>query len=222
MTIAEKMVAHAQNEKTIAENQQKVYDAGFAAGSGVDYDTVFAEGRAQGEQDAYDAFWDTYQQNGERTHYSYAFAGRGWDDEVFKPKYPLTNITEADSMFSNNMHLSVIDCDLDFSNCTSNTYLFNSAISLNRIKSIKFNNSGKNSYIFAACSQLQDITINGTIAFDLSFSAASKLTLESLTSIINAYEAGAYTLTLHATAKARLTDELTQIAADKGLTIKPL
>ena len=212
-TIAEKLT-------TIAENQQKVYDAGYTAGSGVDRDAVLAEGREQGEQDAYDAFWDVYQQNGERTHYSYAFAGRGWDDTVFKPKYPLTITEAADSMFSNNMNLSYVDYDLDFSNCPSNTYLFTSAISLRRIKSIKFNNKGKNSYIFASCPALRDITIKGTIAFDISFGNSSYLTLDSLTSIINAYEAGAYTLTLHADAKARLTDELKQIAADKGLTIK--
>lgn len=213
MTMAEKLT-------TIAENQQKVYDAGYAAGSSIDYDTAFAEGYTQGEKDAYDAFWDEYQQNGERTQYSYAFAGHGWQDAVFKPKYPLTNITVADSMFSNNMYLDYIDCDLDFSNCTSNTYLFNSCITLKRIQSIKFNNAGKNTYLFQNCSELKSITINGTIAFDLSFTKSSKLTIESLTSIINAYEAGAYTLTLHATAKARLTDELKQIAADKGLTIK--
>ncbi len=213
-TIAEKLT-------TIAENQQKVYDAGYVAGSGIDYDTVFAAGREQGEQDAYDTFWDVYQQNGERTHYAYAFAGRGWNDAVFKPKYPLTITESADSMFSNNMYLDYIDYDLDFSNCPTNTYLFNSCISLSRIKSIKFNNAGKNGYIFQNCGELQDITINGTIAFDIpSLSKSSKLTLASLTSIINAYEAGAYTLTLHADAKARLTDELIQIAADKGLTIK--
>ncbi len=205
---------------TIAENQQKVYDAGYAAGSGVDYDTVFAAGREQGEKDAYDAFWDAYQDNGERTHYSYAFAGYGWDDDVFKPKYPLTNITAADSMFAQNINLTYIDYDLDLSNCASNTYLCNNAISLRRIKSIKFNNEGKNTNLFSSCQSLQSITINGTIAFDISMAKCSKLTLDSLTSIINAYEAGGYTLTLHATAKALLTDELNQIAADKGLTIK--
>ena len=215
MSIAEKLT-------TIAENQQKVYDAGFAAGSGFDYDTVYAGGREQGKQDAYDAFWDVYQLNGERDHYVKAFAGRGWDDAVFKPKYPLDSgvITNAAQMFGDNMHLSYVDYDLDFSNSTDCSYLFTQCISLKRIKSIKFNNSANNNYLFASCKELADITINGTIAFDISLSASSKLSLDSLTSIINAYEAGAYTLTLHATAKARLTDELKQIAADKGLTIK--
>ena len=50
---------------TIAENQQKVYDAG--------------------KQAEYDAFWDSYQAYASRTDYSYAFYN--WKDEVFKPKY---------------------------------------------------------------------------------------------------------------------------------------
>ena len=38
-------------------------------------------------QKAYDDFWDTFQQNGERTKYEYAFASDGWTNEIFKPKY---------------------------------------------------------------------------------------------------------------------------------------
>lgn len=34
-------------------------------------------------------FWDTYQQNGIRGHYSYAFAGDWWTDDTFKPKYAI-------------------------------------------------------------------------------------------------------------------------------------
>ncbi|MBE6983107.1 MAG: hypothetical protein E7435_02320 [Ruminococcaceae bacterium] len=30
--------------------------------------------------DGMDAFWDAYQQNGERTDYNAGFAGQGWDD----------------------------------------------------------------------------------------------------------------------------------------------
>ena len=38
--------------------------------------------------DAYDKFWDMFQQNGTRTEYRYAFAYTGWTEEMFKPKYP--------------------------------------------------------------------------------------------------------------------------------------
>lgn len=38
-------------------------------------------------QEAYDDFWDTFQQNGERTAYEYAFGSDGWTNDIFKPKY---------------------------------------------------------------------------------------------------------------------------------------
>lgn len=34
-----------------------------------------------------DNFYDKYQQNGERTNYDYGFAGEGWTDAIFNPKY---------------------------------------------------------------------------------------------------------------------------------------
>ena len=37
----------------------------------------------------YDTFWDNYQENGERTDYSQAFCGEGWNENIFKPKYNL-------------------------------------------------------------------------------------------------------------------------------------
>ena len=49
---------------------------------------------AKGSADSfYDQFWDAYQNNGKYEHwmhYAYAFAGRGWTDEVYNPKYPIS------------------------------------------------------------------------------------------------------------------------------------
>ena len=49
---------------------------------------------AKGSDDSfYDQFWDAYQNNGKYEHwmhYAYAFAGRGWTDEVYNPKYPIS------------------------------------------------------------------------------------------------------------------------------------
>lgn len=53
---------------TIAENVQKVYEAGKKA--------------------EYDAFWDTFQQNGNRKNYQNAF-GSCFTPEIFKPKYAI-------------------------------------------------------------------------------------------------------------------------------------
>lgn len=52
-----------------------------------------------GQKNAYDAFWDAYQQNGNRTNYEYAFAGIGWTSESFKPKYPIAP-TVMNGMFN--------------------------------------------------------------------------------------------------------------------------
>ena len=60
MSIADKLT-------TIAENEQKVYDAG-----------------AKSE---YDKFWDNIQNYGKQKSYQYLFGGRAWTPDTFKPKY---------------------------------------------------------------------------------------------------------------------------------------
>ena len=61
----------------IAENQQKVFEAG--------------------KQVEYDRFWDSYQEGGKRTNYTAVFAN-GWNDEIFNPKYDFI-LTNASQMF---------------------------------------------------------------------------------------------------------------------------
>lgn len=53
-----------------------------------------------GYKSYYHEFWDSYQQNGERKSYAFAFAGEGWTVENFKPKYDIIVKTTARSMFS--------------------------------------------------------------------------------------------------------------------------
>lgn len=37
-----------------------------------------------------DMFWDSYQQNGNRTNYDFAYSGEGWNDVTFNPRYDIT------------------------------------------------------------------------------------------------------------------------------------
>lgn len=92
--------------KTIARNQQRIYDAGFAAGqaAGGDTDAAYNEGYDAGKQAEYDAFWDVYQENGNRTSYTYAFSGDGWTSENLRPKYDIKP-TRVDGMFSSSNRL---------------------------------------------------------------------------------------------------------------------
>lgn len=90
-----------------------VYEAGKSAGSG-DTDEAYNNGYADGKQDGIaegfeqgksaerNEFWDTNQQNGNRTNYAYAYSGGGWNKNNFKPKYdirPNANYGSAQSLF---------------------------------------------------------------------------------------------------------------------------
>lgn len=97
MSIAEKLAA-------IAENEQKVYDAG--------------------KKSQYDEFWDAFQDNGNRDDYGYAFRYKGWNDVNFNPKHKMYP-TWASYMFANS---EIIDTELekyvDFSNCADISGIF--------------------------------------------------------------------------------------------------
>ena len=114
MSIADKLT-------TIAENEQKVYDAG-----------------AKSE---HDKFWDAFQENGKRVSYSNVFveAIRYWSKESFKPKYNIAPKGRVDGMFfiRDNTYVPTvypkIEMDkledelgikFDFSNATNFSYAF--------------------------------------------------------------------------------------------------
>ena len=68
-----------------AESWNGGYHSGYADG----YDAGYEEGYEEGKQAEYDAFWDAYQDNGNRTNYNGAFMGYGWIEETMLPKYPI-------------------------------------------------------------------------------------------------------------------------------------
>lgn len=193
-TIAEKLT-------TIAENEQKVYEAG--------------------KQAEFDNFWDTYQSNGTRVDYSYAFAGKGWTDEFFKPKYDIYPGIYAKYMFrESNIHdltgiLKNLNISLDLSRChsvegmfygstvtnipvlslknasTANTGLSSFFYNCTRLVTVeKFivNNNGthKFSSTFNYCSKLENIRFEGVIGTNISFQWSTKLSVDSMKSIISA------------------------------------
>jgi len=205
MSIAEKL-------KTIAENEQRVFDAGYTKG----YDAGIAEGGSGG----YAKFMDAYQQNGQKTDYRYAFAR--WSKEVFIPEHNISNVKLSDYMFyyfnSDGdealdlvEHLAKLGLNTGFSNISSSAasmfenakisrigeinissrnvhYAFGSSY-IKTIDKVTFGASSfiGGSYTFRGCTALENITIGGTInASGLDFQACSLLTHDSLMSIINA------------------------------------
>ena len=86
----------------------------------------FEAGKAEGAQEEYDRFWDTYQNYGNRTEYTYVFAGVGWTQDLFKPKYDIIP-TIQQGMFSYSKIVDIrpqtIGVNVDFSRCTNFQYL---------------------------------------------------------------------------------------------------
>lgn len=166
MSISEKLT-------TIAENQRLVYDAGKKA--------------------EYDRFWDSYQQNGERVNYGFAFAGQ-WYDNIFYPKYDLMVNSTAYMFYSTGItdlaaRLKECNVILDTSNATSldNCFaysvithlpeisaikvasfgnVFNKARNIHTIDKFILKDDGSQTFTantFSECYALENIVIEGTI-----------------------------------------------------------
>ena len=241
MSIAEKLTK-------VAENEKKVYDAGYENG----YDN----GKTVGSNEYSDLIWEAFQDGGKRTDYKKAFYN--WDKftECFRPKYDIKPTGSVAEMFANiNQYISLPNAcamrgiTIDFSratefrnilqgsaiwhfgvvDCSSATtldYAFYLASSLQKIDKLILH-EGIVSYTacFANISQLKDITIEGTIAgTGIVLSAHTGLTHDSLMSFINALKdysgtATTKTITLGTTNLAKLTDSEKAVATQKGWTL---
>ena len=177
MNIAEKL-------QTVAENQQKVYDAGFIAGqsAGGNTDEAYQDGFADGKHAEYDAFWDALQQKGNRRNYWGAFVS--WTDEIFKPKYPII-ATNHKSMFylSNITQLPT----MDFSGgiwALENTFDFTSIITIEKII-IKADGTQLINQGFTGCKKLVNVSFEGVIGASISFADCPLLSRKSIENVVS-------------------------------------
>lgn len=210
MSIAEKLTA-------IAENEQKVFDAGKKA--------------------EYDRFWDSFQNNGNRLNYNSAFSlgtvwsQGGWDDNIYNPKYPITvtgqnNLSNtfyyAEKISDTKVEISVgqLGNGAQTGNMVST---FHGAKGLVTIRKLTVDETVVFSGTFFGCSSLENLTMAGTIGQNgFNVSESTKLTHDSLMSILNCLEAktsGTWTVTLGTENLAKLTDAEKAIATEKGWTL---
>lgn len=169
--------------------------------------TTFEAGRLA----EYNDFWDAYQQNGNKTSYTYAFAKEGWNNGTFKPKHPIIAVGDASYMFDN---CGLVDFDfvengieMDLSSATSLTYIFRECKGIKRLGVIDCNGCKNLNRLFYGCrvvtidkfivnenitysntfdyaSALENITIEGVIGNSISFSDCKDLTKKSIINII--------------------------------------
>lgn len=139
MSIAEKLTQ-------VAENVPKVYEAGKKA--------------------QYDEFWANFRSGMNSGIWSYCFAGKGWNDNTFKPPFDIAPAASSNAMFYyngvSNIKQSLEDCGvkLDMSKATSVTNMFNNCntVALPELdfRSCKASNNSQQS-IFAYSGYLQSI-----------------------------------------------------------------
>lgn len=109
-----------------------------------------------------DAFWDSYQQNGTRRDYDYAFAGAGWNDETFKPKYDIIP-TYTTSIFHeirvSDLVKILSDCGVifDMSAAVESTYIANNCPNLTTLPVLDCRNRANINYFIITSHKLHTI-----------------------------------------------------------------
>lgn len=156
-------------------------------------DDRYDEGYDDGKQAQYDTFWDAYQDNGNRTAYRYGFAGKGWNDTTFNPKYdisiaPYEAIYFATDTNIANLKQKLIDCGvtLDLSKVVNALSLFEGAENLTNLPRLDLGACASMTSTFRKCKSLVSIDslkLNENIAFSSAFfecSALEEIRIEGL------------------------------------------
>lgn len=173
-----------------------------------------------GKKAEYDAFWDAYQQNGNRINYSNAFYGAGWNDTTYNPKYPIaSNDVYAFASVFRYSEIRDIKVDIKVIAPSKLDATFASAPKLVSIPKITLVGDVEiTSSTFQSCTALKNVTIEGVIGKSINFQWCP-LTKESITNIINALSSttSGQTCTFKKTAKemAFIAEEWAALIANK-------
>lgn len=157
----------------------------------------YDEGFEAGKQDAYNTFWDDFQNNGNRNHYYYAFSYYNFDDSTYNPKYPIktgTSNTGGQNLFYSSYGITDTKVDIEFEKTANGA--FNSAKKLKTIRKMIVNENTTFTNTFNGAEALETINVEGTIGKAISLAPCTLLTKASITSIINALSTTTSGLTL--------------------------
>ena len=186
-----------------------------------DYDAVYTAGK----QAEYDAFWDGFQNYGNRTDYHYAFYWWAGAEEI-NPKHPITtttlyqaftdcqslkkapsNVVPIDSAF-NGCYAAFARCRLleeipfDIPVTTGTDYgaLNSTFYDCKKLKTVKLILDGKPytyGYTFVYCQALENLIVEGEITSSgFNTQWSTQLNKPSITSIINALSTATSSLTV--------------------------
>ena len=188
---------------------------------------VYSKGYEEGEDAGDKAVWGVLLNNGKEKNHYYAFCYDRFDDKTWNPPYNIVTSntsTGGQSVFYSSGLITDIKVPIIVKGINIRDIFYDCTL-LKTIPLLSVTDKVTN-YIdaFKGCSNLENITMSGTIGQNISFADCSKLTHDSLMSIINALKdysgtTTTCTLTLHANAKARLNDTEKAVATQKGWTL---
>lgn len=187
MNIAEKILEFAENQQEINEMLNGDFSKQYENGVSVGYKEGYSKGTADGKTAEQNAFWDTYQDNGNRRNYDYAFTGSGWTDELFDPKYPIV-ATSYQQMFAYNDKItSTKDVIIDITAENKSTRNATTFIGCTALVEIPHLVVGKDSDImnmFDYCYSLEHIGFIGELWDDL-YIYSENINDETLMNLVN-------------------------------------
>ena len=151
-------------------------------------DAVYDKGVSDGKKSQYDEHWDTYQQDGNREDYTYAFYGMYWVDKIYNPKYEIKFTSAQGTNLFRHSRITDTKKTIRITNVgtTSSTYLFANSINLKTIRPIYVEEKQQFTGWFLSCTSLENITFaeGSVIGQDINFKDCPLLNKESINSII--------------------------------------
>lgn len=144
-----------------------------------------------GRKAEYDAFWDAFQENGNRKDYSAAFQGAYWSGYIYNPKYPIAPTTSSGCMNLFAWNTRITDTKVPITISGDCSYLFSYNYVLKRVPKLIFNGVTKVTGAFDLCRELEELYCEGVIDIGgINLKDSTKLSKASIESIIAALEEG--------------------------------
>ena len=155
----------------------------------------YGEGFEAGKQAEYDAFWDGYQDGGNRRNYLYAFSYSGWNNTTFKPKYPIIATGSAaymfDGCFLGNQAQADYDfvaegINLDLSGAATITYIFRNCKGIKRVGVLDTTscNDLNRPFFSSNIETIDTLKVKESTVYDNTFAQALKLKYITIDGVI--------------------------------------
>lgn len=192
----------------LSSNTEDCYNIGLAKGKEEGYSEGYSEGSEAGAEEYKKTWWNTYQQNGNRTNYANAFFNFGWTENTYTPQYPIKSSSSSNMFAWSNITNTVVE--IKISDTAAAGSVFSNCKKLITIVSLDIDayNQTYTSW-FTNCIALQNITIIGYFKKNVDFKESTELTKESITNIINALDPNGLL-------SNELTLKLSKVAVDNG------